>query len=198
MNVRRLGLFGGSFDPPHNAHLALARQARDQLQLDTLKLVPAGDPWQKADRRMTPGAQRAEMLRLAVAGEPRMQVEECELHRRGPSYTVDTVRELQAREPGATWFLVIGQDQYARLHTWHEWQALLGLVTLAVAGRAGEAPLPSAEVAALPHRMLPLALPPSPLSASDVRARAARGESIETMVPPAVAGYIAQTHLYRS
>ncbi len=198
MNPRRIGLFGGSFDPPHNAHVALARQARDELALDELKLVPAGDPWQKTDRRITPGAQRAEMLRLATAGEPRMTVETCELQRAGPSYTIDTVRELQAREPGAAWFLVIGQDQYARLHTWHEWQALLGLVTLAVAGRAGVPPSPSAELAAVPHRMVPLALPPSPLSASDVRARVARGEPIETMVPPAVAGYIDRAHLYRS
>ena len=200
-SVRRIGLFGGSFDPPHNAHLALARLARDHLQLDELILLPAGDPWQKrGGRALTPAAQRADMARLAVAGEPRITVDDIELRRRGPSYMIDTVRALQSRpgQPAAEWFLVIGQDQYARLHTWHRWQDLLQHVTLAVAGRAGDLPAPSAEVAAVPHRMIPLPLPPMALSASDVRARVARGERISEVVPPAVARYIDQAHLYES
>jgi len=196
----RIGLYGGSFDPPHNAHLALARQARDQLALDELRLVPAGDPWQKTGRLVAPAAERAAMLKLATAAEPRMVVDECELQRPGPTYTLDTVLALQSRPgmEGAEWFLVMGQDQYARLHTWHRWQALLGLVTLAVAGRAGELPQPSAALAALPHRWVALDLPPMALSATNVRERLARGESIENMVPAAVAGYIAQAHLYKS
>jgi nicotinate-nucleotide adenylyltransferase len=194
----RIGLFGGSFDPPHNAHLALARQACDELRLDELKLVPAGQQPQKADRKMASGADRVAMLRLAIEGQPRMQVEEFELRRDRPSYSFDTVAALQARQPGAQWFLVIGQDQYAQFHTWHRWQELLQRVTLAVAGRAGEPPRPSAELAAVAHRVVVLALPPMALSASDVRARLARGESVENMVPPAVAGYIDRNHLYRS
>jgi nicotinate-nucleotide adenylyltransferase len=149
---------------------------------------------------MAPAEDRAQMLRLAVEGEPRMTVDERELRREGPSYTFDTVVELQA-EPGtagAEWFLVIGQDQYARLHTWHRWQELLGKVTLAVAGRAGDEPKPGAELAAVPHRVVTLPLPPMALSASDVRARVARGESIKGMVPSSVAGYIDRAHLYRS
>ncbi len=198
--TRRVGLFGGSFDPPHNTHVALARLARDHLRLDELKLVPAGDPWQKAGRRMAPAPQRAEMARLAVAGERGITVDDIELQRTGPSYTVDTVEALRQRpgEQGTEWFLVIGQDQYARFHTWHRWQDLLGQVTLAVAGRAGEAPRPGPELAAVPHRVTILPLPPSPLSASDVRARLARRESISEVVPPAVARYIDQAHLYKN
>jgi len=199
-NRARIGIFGGSFDPPHLAHLALARVARDQLQLDELKLVPAGLQWQKTDRAMTPAYDRLAMLCLAIAGEARVSVESCELQRTGPSYTVDTVKALQAGSgmAQADWFLVIGQDQYARLHTWHRWQELVSLVTLAVAGRGGESPAPSAAVAAVPHRLLVLDLPPMAVSASDVRARVARGEPIENMVPSAVAGYIDRAHLYRS
>jgi nicotinate-nucleotide adenylyltransferase len=198
--VKRIGLFGGSFDPPHNAHLALARAARDQLALDELLLVPAGRPWQKSARRLAPAADRVAMLELAIAGEARMRVETCELQRSGASYTIDTVRELQARPEcaGAEIFLVIGQDQYARFDTWHAWRELLQRVTLAVAGRAGSAPQPGAAVAAVVHHMVEIDLPPMPLSASDVRARLALGERVEEVVPPAVAGYIDRNHLYRS
>jgi nicotinate-nucleotide adenylyltransferase len=196
----RIGLYGGSFDPPHNAHLALARLARDQLRLDELVLVPAGQPWQKADRGMAPPADRAAMLRAAIEGEPGMRVDECELRRTGPSYTLDTVLELQARPEyrAAAWFLVLGQDQYARLHTWHRWQDLLSRVTLAVAGREGHQPEPSTPVAAVPHQVQALAMPAMPLSSSDVRERIERGESIAEVVPPGVARYIDRTHLYRS
>jgi nicotinate-nucleotide adenylyltransferase len=195
--VPRIGLYGGSFDPPHNAHLALARVARDHLQLDELRLVPAGQPWQKAGKVVASAADRLAMLRLAIAGEPGLRIEECELHRAGASYTIDTVEQLQAgAAPGTEWFLVIGQDQYAHLDTWRRWQDLLAKVTLAVAGRAGQAVQPNAALAAVPHRVVALPLPPMALSSSDVRARAARGEGIDSMVPPAVAGYIGQAHLY--
>ena len=193
--ARKIGLFGGSFDPVHQAHLALARQARDELQLDELRWLPAGQPWQKA-RPMTPAAQRVAMLQLAIAGEPRFVIERCELDRAGPSYTLDTVRELQDREPGAHWFLVIGADQYRNLHTWHGFEQLLQRVALAVAQRPGsEADDVDPRVRAA--RCLPLALTPLQVSASDIRARVAAGREISALVPPAVALYIRQHGLYR-
>ena len=195
--VRRIGLFGGSFDPVHNAHLALARQARDELQLDELRWVPAGQPWQKM-RPVTPAAQREAMLRLAIAGEPRFVIEGCELQRQGPSYTLDTVRELQAAEPGVEWFLVIGDDQYRNLHTWHGFEQLLQRVTLALAQRPGavdDAAAADARVRAAPQ--VALALPPMQISASDIRRRVAAGLDIAALVPPAVALDIHQQGLYR-
>ena len=195
--VRRIGLFGGSFDPVHNAHLALARQARDELQLDELRWVPAGQPWQKM-RPVTPAAQREAMLRLAIADEPRFVIEGCELQRQGPSYTLDTVRELQAAEPGVEWFLVIGDDQYRNLHTWHGFEQLLQRVTLALAQRPGavdDAAAADARVRAAPQ--VALALPPMQISASDIRRRVAAGLDIAALVPPAVALYIHQQGLYR-
>ena len=201
--MKRIGLYGGTFDPFHNAHLALARLARDHLALDELRLLPAGAPWQKAGRVVATPAQRAEMVALGIAGEPGLVLEAHELQHAGPTYTVDTVRALQARAAAAgggpaDWFYVMGQDQYARLHTWHEWRGLLALVTLAVAAREGERPAAGAEVAAQAHRLVELPLPAMPVSASEIRRRVARGERIADMVPPAVAGYIDRTHLYRS
>jgi nicotinate-nucleotide adenylyltransferase len=191
---RRIGLFGGSFDPVHNAHLALARQALDQLQLDELRWVPVGQAWQKA-RAMTPGAQREAMLRLAIEGEPRFVLERCELQRTGPSYTLDTLRELQAATPGADWFLLIGQDQYRNLHTWHGVDELLQRVTLAVAQRPGEPDEADAPVRAAPR--VAVALQPMDIAATDIRHRVAEGADISALVPPAVALYIHQQGLYR-
>lgn len=194
---RRIGLFGGSFDPVHDAHLALARQALDELQLDQLRWVPAGHAWQKA-RALTPAAQREAMLRLAIAGESRFAIERCELLRPGPSYTLDTVRELQAAEPDALCFLVIGEDQYRNLHSWHGFEQLLQRVTLAVAQRPGSGCASDVDPRVRAARRVPLALPPMDVCASDIRARVAAGQDIAALVPPTVALYIRQQGLYRA
>ena len=190
----RIGLFGGTFDPPHNAHVALATLALRELALDELRWVPAGQPWQKA-RVITPAARREAMVRLAMGGEPRFVLERCELQRSGPSFTLDTVRALQAAQPGAQWFLLIGQDQYVGLHTWRDWRELLGLVTLAVANRPGPPQAPHPDVLAFPHRAVPL--PMLDIASTDIRERAASGQDISTLVPAPVARYIEQHHLYQ-
>jgi nicotinate-nucleotide adenylyltransferase len=201
--MKTIGLLGGSFDPVHEAHLALAELALRDLGLDALRLVPTGEPWYKA-ARLAPAADRLAMLELAL-GEPRwrdarVSVERCEIERPGPSYSVDTVEALRAREPGQRWVFVIGQDQHERLHTWHRWQDLAQLVTFAVAARpVSEAAAPRVldpRVAALP--VLTLRLPPMPVSSSAVRARAAAGLPLAGWVPPAVAGYIESHRLYRA
>lgn len=194
-SVKRIGLLGGSFDPPHNAHLALARAALEQLALDQLRWVPAGMPWQK-QRQLASAADRRAMVALAITGEPRFALEDGELRRHGPSYTVDTVVELQADEH-ADWFLVIGQDQYANLHTWHRWHDLIGRVTLAVASRGGTPPTASDALAAVPHRVAALDLPRLDISASEIRCCIAAGREYAHMVPADVARYIEQHHLYR-
>ena len=200
MSAPRIGLYGGSFDPPHQAHLALARTALGQLGLDGLLWLPAGRPWQKA-RELAPDADRLAMLRLLVAGEPRFEIDERELHRAGPSYTIDTLRELRTERPQARLFLVVGQDQLAGLPSWRDWTGLLEAATLAVAGRAGDAVAPPPEVAARAPRLERLEMPPMAVSSSAIRAHLAAGgtarELSPAMVSPEVAGYIDSRRLYR-
>ena len=191
---RRVGIFGGSFDPVHNAHLALARIALTELALDELVWLPAGEPWQK-HRSLTPAVHREAMVLLAIEGEPRFALSRLELERAGPSYTVDSVLELRAQRPGVDWHLVIGQDQYARLHTWHGWQELLGLVTVAVANRPGATLSADLKVLRAPHEAV--ALPMMQVSSTDIRERVAAGQRIDAMVPASVARYIARHHLYQ-
>jgi nicotinate-nucleotide adenylyltransferase len=190
---KRVGLFGGTFDPVHNAHVALAHAALDGLALDEVRWIPTGQPWQK-DRHITPAAHRDAMVQLAIEGEPRFVLDRVEIERDGPSYTLDTVRELRAAWPSTDWVLVIGQDQYAGLHTWRDWPQLLALVTLAVANRPGVPLAPHADVTAHPHRAVPL--PMLDISATDIRQRVASGQDISHLVPPQVARYIETHRLY--
>ena len=190
----RIGIFGGTFDPVHTAHVALARSALQQFGLDQIRWIPAGQPYQKAG--VSAAVHREAMVRLAIAGEPRFVLDRIEIERDGPSYTLDTVRALQGAEPGAEWVLLIGQDQMASLHTWHDWRELLGRVTLAVANRPGVVKPPHADVQRHPHRAV--ALPMLDISSTDIRARAAAGLDISTLVPPEVARYIDRMALYRA
>lgn len=182
-----VGLFGGSFNPPHLGHLALARAARDGLSLTDVLWLPAGQPWQKDSRTLASGADRAAMVAALIAGERGMAVDARELQRSGPTYTIDTVTELMAERPGARLWLLLGQDQYARLHTWHQADALRERVQVAVAARDGVAP---AGATAIP-------MPRMDLSATAIRAAVARGADVTPLVGAAVARYIAEHRLYR-
>jgi nicotinate-nucleotide adenylyltransferase len=192
--LKRVGLFGGSFDPVHNAHVALAKVALEQLALDEVRWIPAGQPWQKT-RVLTSGADREAMVRLAIAGEPRFTLDRIELRRHGVTFTLDTVRVLAAVEPATQWFLILGQDQYATLHTWRDWRELVERVTLAIANRPDAEPTVNANIAKVPHQMV--SLPMMDVSSTEVRRRVAAGESIAGLVPDAVASYIERRRLYR-
>ncbi len=195
---RRVGLFGGAFDPPHRAHRALAAAAVQQLGLDVLYIVPTGEAWHRA-QVLTPGDQRFAMSRLAFSDVPRSLVDGRELRRHGPSYSIDTLRELQAEHPRASLYLVIGEDQAGSFARWHAWQDIAALATLAVAGRPGAAAGGLALLRALPGvRVHPLDLPAMPESATDIRASLAAGQEVTPLVGAAVASYIDQHHLYRT
>jgi nicotinate-nucleotide adenylyltransferase len=145
---------------------------------------------------MTAASHRLAMLAALLADEPGQVIDERELHRSGPTYTIDTVRELQAESPGAQWFFILGQDQYGRFDTWRDWPELLSRLTLAVAAREGQAPLAPPALAAVPHRLAVLPLPRQDIAASDIRARAAAGQAIDALVGERVARYIDQHRLY--
>lgn len=188
-------MFGGSFDPPHRAHAALARAGIDQLGLDKLFILPTGDAWHKA-RQLTPAAHRLQMARLAFAGVPKTQVDDRELRRSGPTYSVDTLRELQAEHPGAVLHLLMGEDQAGDFTRWHAWEEVARLAVLCVAGRGTGAGL--AALRALPGvRLQVLQLPAMPESATDIRNRLTMGQGIADLVEPAVASYIETHHLYQ-
>jgi nicotinate-nucleotide adenylyltransferase len=201
--VRRIGVYGGSFDPPHMGHLVLAQTARDALRLDRVLWLPAGNPWQKtaASGRVTEAAHREAMVRTAIAHHAGFELDRREIERTGPSYTIDSVRELQREQPQAAVFLIIGQDQYERLPSWHEWRELLTRVTLAVAGRDGRPAATPRDLMMVWHRVEPVPMPPMAVSGTGIRARVAAGEPASSlapaMVPTVVARYIDQHHLYR-
>lgn len=142
----RIGVFGGAFDPPHIAHVALALAAVDQLALDELRVIPTGDAWHKS-RPLSPAADRLKMAELAFAGLPKVRVDDCELRRSGPSYTIDTLEALRAELPDSELFLLLGGDQWASFSSWHRWRDILTLACLAVVDRPSGSELPSGSVA---------------------------------------------------
>ncbi|QJW84441.1 nicotinate (nicotinamide) nucleotide adenylyltransferase [Ramlibacter terrae] len=191
-------MFGGAFDPPHNAHVALADAAVRQLGLSLLYVVPTGDAWHKA-RTLTEGAHREAMARLAFGSVPSVRVDGRELARSGPTYTVDTLRELRAAHPGDELCLLMGEDQAAGFERWHRWQEIAGLAVLAVAQRDNSGGDGIALLGALPGvRVERLRMPRRPESATAIRARLTAGQDITQLVPAPVASYIAQHNLYQS
>jgi nicotinate-nucleotide adenylyltransferase len=191
----RVGMFGGAFDPPHRAHVTLAEAALRQLGLQRLHVLPTGDAWHK-ERALSPAADRLAMTRLAFSRLPQVVVDDRELLREGPTYSVDTLRELQAEHPGAALHLLMGEDQAAGFTRWRAWQEVARLAVLCVAGRGtGEG---MAALRALPGvRVATVALPPMPESSTEIRTRLTAGQDIADLVDPAVASYIESHHLYQ-
>ena len=185
-----IGLFGGSFDPVHHGHLLVAQVAAEKLRLDSLRFVPAREQPFKVGQHRTSSDHRAAMLTLAVAGTPGFSVERSELTRPGPSYTVDTLRHLREREPGAEFMILLGADAAADLPAWKEADQLPRLAHIAVFTRPGS-PVPE-----LPWATVAVEVPGIDISATEVRRRARARQSVRYWVPDAVAEYITAHRLY--
>lgn len=200
---QRFGLFGGAFDPPHVAHVALVRAAIDQLGLTQLHVLPTGDAWHKA-RTLSPAEHRLAMAKLAFGDVPGVVVDDRELRRPGPTYTVDTLRALQAEHPGAQPVLVIGADQASALSSWRSWETIVKNAIISIATReAGTGTNGTFDLKKVPGvRLAPLVLPDMPVSATHIRSLIAAGlkgtNGVEHLVPAPVARYIDQHHLYQT
>ena len=188
----RLGLYGGTFDPPHLGHLVAASEACDLLRLDRLLWVPAAVHPLKGGRVRTPAPLRLEMVRAAVAGDPRFQADDQELRREGPSYTVDTLRAVRARHPEAEIFFVTGADNLADLPRWREPDEIARIATLAVVTREGER-LPDDP----PYPAVHVPVTRVDVSSTLVRRLAAGGRTLRYLVPDAVRAVIERERLYR-
>lgn len=196
--TQRIVLFGGSFDPVHLAHLALARCALQSQQADQVQLIPAGQPWQRPALGASP-QQRLHMLELAIADIAGLSINTIEIERTGPTYTLDTVRNLPS---GPRYLWLLGSDQLARFHTWHHWQEIVHHVDLLVAQRPGTpmacAPALRQALTDNDRDLLELPFEPLDISSSAIRHRIAAGQPTEGLLPPAVRHYIDTHHLYLS
>ena len=192
----RIGVFGGTFDPPHIGHLILAEQAREQVALDEVWFIPAGDPWRKAGRDVTPAPHRLAMTRLAVEGISAFQVDDCEVCARPDIHGRNAAGAAERLDEEEELFLILGEDALADIPNWHEPERLADHAYIVVAPREGaEGP------EALPFdplRIVRIEMPYVAVSSTDLRARARLGRSLRFFVPEAVAAYIKANGLYQS
>ena len=199
----RVGVLGGTFDPPHLGHLILAEEALQALGLSQVLFVPAGEPWRKAGRELSPRDHRLAMVRLAVGDNPHLAVSAAEVERPGPSYTAETLADLRKQfGPETELFFIMGADSLTDFPHWHQPHRILGLARLAVAQRAPlgdegfQEGIPEELAEALRERVGWLPMPFVAISASAVRERVRQGLSIRYWVPQAVEEYIHGHRLY--
>lgn len=182
----RTGILGGTFDPIHIAHLHAAESARHQLALDRVLIVPAGEPWQKSGRSISPSVHRLAMSRTAVKGVPGLVVDDREIDRDGPTYTIDTLESFPEEED---LFLIVGSDAAAGLKTWHRWQDILDRAQLAVVPRPES---PTGDF----HGAIAIEMGLLEISGTDIRGRVRSGRPFRYLVTRAVHDYIVENDLY--
>ena len=188
---RRIGLLGGSFDPPHLGHLVVAECARVELGLDEVRLLVAGSPWMKST--VSDAADRVALVEAAVADAPGLVCDAREVDREGPTFTADTLAEIRAEEPDAEVFFVLGEDAAAALPEWERVEDAFALATFVVVTRPGSVP---PDESTLPGPVVHLEIPQLRVSSTDLRARFARGGATRWLVPLAVDDEIRRRGLY--
>lgn len=197
--LRKIGIYGGAFDPPHAAHHAIAQAAIAQLGLHTLYVLPTGQAWHKA-QQPSAAQHRVAMARLAFANLPHAQVDLRETQRSGATYTIDTLMEFKQQIPDSQLFLIMGADQFEAFSSWHRWQEIAQIATICVAERASLANLNQPKAPTHPAlaacKIQHIEIPDTPISATDIRKRIGQGLGADHLVSPEVARYIAQHSLY--
>lgn len=200
MRGTKLGVLGGTFDPPHYGHLALAETARVQLGLAQVLFVPAGEPPHKPEQPITPAHHRAAMVEAAIADNPAFALSRVDLERPGPHYTVEMLARLGERYSGAELVFLMGGDSLAQFLTWRDPAGIVRQARLAVMGRPGWEPDLAELERAVPgirERLVWLDLPYLGISGTDLRRRAREGLPLRYLVPPEVEAYIHRHRLYR-
>jgi len=196
--AERLGVLGGTFDPPHVGHLAVAQDILEALALDRIIFVPAARPPHKSEEGLTPASLRARMIRAAVEEDPRFEVSDLELRRDGPSYMVDTLAALHDHDPEAQFFLILGADQWAAFASWHKPRRIARLARIVVMTRNGESPrnVDPGFTDGPPPEILEVPVTRLDVSSSQLRTRLAEGRSIRYLVPAEVHRIIEAGKLY--
>jgi nicotinate-nucleotide adenylyltransferase len=189
--VMRVGILGGTFDPIHIGHLIAASSVYEALNLDSVVFIPAGDPWQKRDRDLSPGQQRLEMVKLATENDDRFQVSDVEIVRSGPTYALDTVREWKRLNPSDELFWIVGSDALSGIPSWHEWEAFVSEVTIVAVNRVGQND-------AVPFDFVSVDMPEVRISATELRDRFTNGLDTQYLVPKNVSQYISDQGLYQA
>lgn len=189
--VMKVGILGGTFDPIHIGHLIAASSVYEELNLDSVVFVPAGDPWQKRDRELSTGQQRLEMVRLATGDDARFQVSDIEIVRSGPTYAIDTVRELKKLNPTDELFWIVGSDALSGIPSWHEWEAFVSEVTIVAVNRVGQND-------SVPFDFVSVEMPEVRISATELRDRFTNHADTQYLVPPKVSQYISDQGLYQA
>lgn len=194
-NLQRIGVYGGTFDPIHTTHLAIARAALAHAQLARVLFVVAASPPHKQNEVYAGAEDRCALVQAAIAGEPKFELSRIEIDRGGPSFTVDTLRQLHREHPGAELFLIIGQDSLVELPSWRDPRGILAQARLLVVPRPG-APAPPLRL--LEGRFEMLSFAESSVSSTEVRARIAGGKNLNALLPPAVERLIRAKGLYHA
>ena len=185
---------GGTFDPVHHGHLSAANEVAAEFALDEVVFVPTGSPWQKADRDVSPAEDRYLMTVIATASNPRFSVSRIDVDRPGPTYTIDTLRELRAQHGDAELFFITGSDALAQILGWHAADELFALAHFVGVSRPGYEPV---DLAGFPEGAVTLLeVPALAISSSDCRDRVGRGHPIWYLVPDGVVQYIEKRSLY--
>lgn len=191
----KIGIFGGTFDPPHVGHLIVADEVRSELKLDAILFIPAKRSPHKLDRKPAPAAKRLKLLSLATRDTPHFIISELELRRGGISYTVDTLEKLHRKNPKDEFFLIIGMDNLRSFHTWRSPDKIIGLASVVVMTRAGVRRIRVPR--ALKKRTILCAVPDIDVSSSDIRKRIREGKAFRHLVPPQVYAFIKRHRMYK-
>ena len=196
-NAARIGIMGGTFDPIHHGHLVAASEVADRFQLDEVVFVPTGNPWQKAGRTITAAEDRYLMTVIATASNPRFSVSRVDIDRGGPTYTMDTLRDLREQFPNAQLYFITGADALSSIMSWRDWEHMFELAEFVGVTRPGYELSEDMFPEEIQRRVHLIEIPAMAISSTDCRERSGQGRPVWYLVPDGVVQYIGKNQLYQ-